>query len=228
MCRGFNWCSKSRLFYAQSLQPMDNLSLKKSSSWLWIQVLNYHLAKTVSLDRNMSANDTHAGPDGDNTDFRYFIYAVTYTVILVPGLIGNILALWVFYGYMKETKQADIHDKLSHCWLTTSSLPTTEDILLLKSWLAIWDWPLHVLFLSKVCQHVCKHLLFGLYQCAMILVSYVPFSLLWLQTETWPIYQHCWMADHLLCLSALSFPQNQWWYPRQQKQMLCGSSYQKC
>ncbi|KAL0588852.1 putative G-protein coupled receptor 174 [Plecturocebus cupreus] len=56
----------------------------------------------------MPANYTCTGPDGDNTDFRYFIYAVTYTVILVPGLIGNILALWVFYGYMKETKRAVI------------------------------------------------------------------------------------------------------------------------
>ncbi|XP_064015059.1 probable G-protein coupled receptor 174 [Pogoniulus pusillus] len=35
-------------------------------------------------------------------------YAITYTCILVPGLIGNTLALWVFYGYMKETKRAVI------------------------------------------------------------------------------------------------------------------------
>lgn len=31
-----------------------------------------------------------------------------YAIILVPGLIGNILALWVFYGYIKETKRAVI------------------------------------------------------------------------------------------------------------------------
>ncbi|KAJ7420445.1 putative G-protein coupled receptor 174 [Willisornis vidua] len=35
-------------------------------------------------------------------------YAVTYAVILVPGLVANTLALWVFYGYMKETKRAVI------------------------------------------------------------------------------------------------------------------------
>uniref|UniRef100_A0A8C3JY57 Probable G-protein coupled receptor 174 n=1 Tax=Calidris pygmaea TaxID=425635 RepID=A0A8C3JY57_9CHAR len=35
-------------------------------------------------------------------------YAITYTFILIPGLIGNTLALWVFYGYMKETKRAVI------------------------------------------------------------------------------------------------------------------------
>ncbi|KAK6480383.1 putative G-protein coupled receptor 174 [Huso huso] len=41
-------------------------------------------------------------------DYIHFIYAVTYTVILVPGLIGNVLALWVFYAYVKETKKAVI------------------------------------------------------------------------------------------------------------------------
>ncbi|XP_006002269.1 probable G-protein coupled receptor 174 [Latimeria chalumnae] len=37
-----------------------------------------------------------------------FYYAVTYSIILVPGLIGNVLALWVFYAYIKETKKAVI------------------------------------------------------------------------------------------------------------------------
>ncbi|NWX03163.1 GP174 protein, partial [Caloenas nicobarica] len=41
------------------------------------------------------------------TDLKLY-YAVTYTLILVPGLIGNTLALWVFYEYMKETKRAII------------------------------------------------------------------------------------------------------------------------
>ncbi|NXY92641.1 GP174 protein, partial [Alcedo cyanopectus] len=36
------------------------------------------------------------------------LYVITYTLILIPGLIGNTLALWVFYGYMKETKRAVI------------------------------------------------------------------------------------------------------------------------
>ncbi|NWI51670.1 GP174 protein, partial [Calyptomena viridis] len=41
------------------------------------------------------------------TDLKPY-YAITYTLILIPGLIGNTLALWVFYGYMKETKRAVI------------------------------------------------------------------------------------------------------------------------
>ncbi|OCT66021.1 probable G-protein coupled receptor 174 [Xenopus laevis] len=36
------------------------------------------------------------------------VYAITYTIILIPGLIGNVLALWIFYAYIKETKRAVI------------------------------------------------------------------------------------------------------------------------
>ncbi|XP_030066407.1 putative G-protein coupled receptor 174 [Microcaecilia unicolor] len=43
-----------------------------------------------------------------DADFLNFLYAITYTIILVPGLIGNILALWLFYAYIKETKRAVI------------------------------------------------------------------------------------------------------------------------
>uniref|UniRef100_A0A8D0HHB8 Probable G-protein coupled receptor 174 n=1 Tax=Sphenodon punctatus TaxID=8508 RepID=A0A8D0HHB8_SPHPU len=46
--------------------------------------------------------------DKCKNDFSKRFYAITYTIILVPGLIGNVLALWVFYGYMKETKRAVI------------------------------------------------------------------------------------------------------------------------
>ncbi|XP_039621903.1 probable G-protein coupled receptor 174 [Polypterus senegalus] len=45
---------------------------------------------------------------GAGKNYIHFTYAVTYTVILVPGLIGNVLALWIFYIYIKETKKAVI------------------------------------------------------------------------------------------------------------------------
>lgn len=47
----------------------------------------------------------------NNTDlqkYQHYIYAVFYSVILLPGLIGNVLALWVFHVYVKETKKAVI------------------------------------------------------------------------------------------------------------------------
>ncbi|CAJ1058290.1 uncharacterized protein LOC117817585 [Xyrichtys novacula] len=42
-------------------------------------------------------------------DFRTYqhqVYAVVYSVILAPGLLGNVLAIWVFRVYVRETKKA--------------------------------------------------------------------------------------------------------------------------
>lgn len=38
--------------------------------------------------------------------YQHQVYAVVYSVILAPGLLGNVLALWVFRAYVKETKKA--------------------------------------------------------------------------------------------------------------------------
>ncbi|XP_048370701.1 probable G-protein coupled receptor 174 [Sphaerodactylus townsendi] len=51
---------------------------------------------------------TNVSGCNEQNDFSKRFYAIVYTIILIPGLIGNILALWVFYGYMKETKRAVI------------------------------------------------------------------------------------------------------------------------
>ncbi|XP_063169437.1 probable G-protein coupled receptor 174 [Candoia aspera] len=52
----------------------------------------------------MAANDSNYSEG----EFLKHFYAIMYTIILVPGLIWNVLALWVFYGYRKETKRAVI------------------------------------------------------------------------------------------------------------------------
>lgn len=44
----------------------------------------------------------------DIREYQRYTYAIIYTVILVPGLISNVLALWVFHMYVKETKKAVI------------------------------------------------------------------------------------------------------------------------
>lgn len=38
--------------------------------------------------------------------YQHQVYAVVYSVILAPGLLGNVLALWVFRAYVRETKKA--------------------------------------------------------------------------------------------------------------------------
>ncbi|KAK5865129.1 hypothetical protein PBY51_016317 [Eleginops maclovinus] len=41
----------------------------------------------------------------DLRTYQHQLYAVVYSVILAPGLLGNVLALWVFKVYIKETKK---------------------------------------------------------------------------------------------------------------------------
>ncbi|KAM4585692.1 putative G-protein coupled receptor 174 [Fundulus diaphanus] len=42
----------------------------------------------------------------DLKDYQHNVYAVVYSLILAPGLLGNVLALWVFRIYIRETKRA--------------------------------------------------------------------------------------------------------------------------
>ncbi|XP_039975676.1 probable G-protein coupled receptor 174 isoform X2 [Xiphias gladius] len=42
----------------------------------------------------------------DLRTYQHHVYAVVYSVILAPGLLGNVLALWVFRVYVRETKKA--------------------------------------------------------------------------------------------------------------------------
>uniref|UniRef100_A0A3Q1HUS1 G protein-coupled receptor 174 n=1 Tax=Acanthochromis polyacanthus TaxID=80966 RepID=A0A3Q1HUS1_9TELE len=41
--------------------------------------------------------------------YQHHVYAVVYSVILAPGLLGNVLALWVFRVYVRETKKAVVY-----------------------------------------------------------------------------------------------------------------------
>ncbi|XP_063794486.1 probable G-protein coupled receptor 174 [Pseudophryne corroboree] len=68
--------------------------------------------------------------------FMDYLYAITYTVILIPGLIGNVLALWVFYAYVKETKRAVIFmiNLAVADLLQVLSLPLRIFYYLNKSW----------------------------------------------------------------------------------------------
>lgn len=69
------------------------------------KTLGFQLNERKMNDSNISCNSTELQAI---RDYQHRIYAVFYTVILVPGLIGNVLALWVFYAYIKETKKAVI------------------------------------------------------------------------------------------------------------------------
>ncbi|KAM3612798.1 uncharacterized protein V6R79_014712 [Siganus canaliculatus] len=44
--------------------------------------------------------------DDDLRTYQHHVYAVVYSVIIAPGLLCNVLALWVFRSYIRETKKA--------------------------------------------------------------------------------------------------------------------------
>lgn len=45
----------------------------------------------------------------DLRTYQHYLYAVVYSVIMAPGLLGNVLALWLFRAYVKETKKAVVY-----------------------------------------------------------------------------------------------------------------------
>ncbi|MED6272699.1 hypothetical protein CHARACLAT_033075 [Characodon lateralis] len=56
------------------------------------------LVFTMNISNNCSTYSTLK-------DYQHQMYAVVYSVILAPGLLGNVLALWVFRIYRRETKR---------------------------------------------------------------------------------------------------------------------------
>lgn len=54
----------------------------------------------------MSFTNQSCKSSGDFRTYQHSMYAVVYSVILAPGLLGNVLALWVFRAYVRETKKA--------------------------------------------------------------------------------------------------------------------------
>ncbi|XP_077319361.1 putative G-protein coupled receptor 174 [Lithobates pipiens] len=89
----------------------------------------------MAVEREMFGGDNVTECKVDE-QFMHYLYAVTYAVILVPGLIGNVLALWVFYAYMKETKRAVIFmiNLAIADLLQVLSLPLRIFYYLNKSW----------------------------------------------------------------------------------------------
>ncbi|XP_038554826.1 probable G-protein coupled receptor 174 [Micropterus salmoides] len=54
----------------------------------------------------MSFANNSCKDSADLRTYQHYVYAVVYGVILAPGLLGNVLALWVFRAYVRETKKA--------------------------------------------------------------------------------------------------------------------------
>lgn len=54
----------------------------------------------------MSAANQSCWSSEELREYRHIVYAAVYSLILLFGLLGNLLALWMFRAYVKETKKA--------------------------------------------------------------------------------------------------------------------------
>ncbi|XP_034037155.1 probable G-protein coupled receptor 174 [Thalassophryne amazonica] len=54
----------------------------------------------------MNSTNRSCPSSDDLRTYQHYVYAVVYSVILAPGLLGNVLALWLFRVYVRETKKA--------------------------------------------------------------------------------------------------------------------------
>ncbi|KAK5897415.1 hypothetical protein CesoFtcFv8_010480 [Champsocephalus esox] len=54
---------------------------------------------------NFANNNNNCTSTESLRTYQHQLYAVVYSVILAPGLLGNVLALWVFKVYIRETKK---------------------------------------------------------------------------------------------------------------------------
>lgn len=54
----------------------------------------------------MNSGNQNCSSSQELREYRHIVYAVVYSFVLVFGLLGNLLALWMLRAYVKETKKA--------------------------------------------------------------------------------------------------------------------------
>ncbi|XP_053130187.1 putative P2Y purinoceptor 10 [Hemicordylus capensis] len=66
----------------------------------------------LGLNGSAEARMLHSTTQGNCTDpgihFQHSLYAVTYTVVLIPGLLANMLALWMLSSYIRKRNKTII------------------------------------------------------------------------------------------------------------------------
>lgn len=93
--------SSSPWWTAQTLQPEHQQASNNFLFYFFFCELARGPFDILSYWLKMKENCTNSSLK----DYQHDVYAVVYSVILAPGLIFNILALWVFRIYIKETKK---------------------------------------------------------------------------------------------------------------------------
>ncbi|KAF6717849.1 putative G-protein coupled receptor 174 [Oryzias melastigma] len=139
-------------------------------------------------------------------DYQHDVYAVVYSVILAPGLIFNILALWVFRIYIKETKKG----VLFMMNLALSDLLQVLSLPLRIYYYLYGTWPFGT-FLCMACFYVkyvnmyAVHLLPDVHQHSPLPADQIPTDVQLIQEEGRSFHLWTWLVTRLTVLPAFSF-----------------------
>ncbi|XP_030621465.1 probable G-protein coupled receptor 174 [Chanos chanos] len=137
--------------------------------------------------------------------YQHHIYAIIYAVILVPGLIGNTLALWVFHAYVKETKKAVIFmiNLAIADLLQVLSLPLRIYYYLNDSWPFGHFFCMFSFYLKYVNMYASIFFLtcISVRRCRLII-----YPLRFNTSKRWRDRTWCALGWFLVCLGCLPFP----------------------
>ncbi|XP_072520262.1 probable G-protein coupled receptor 174 [Salminus brasiliensis] len=138
-------------------------------------------------------------------DYQHYTYAIIYTVILVPGLISNVLALWVFHAYVKETKKAVIFmiNLAIADLLQVLSLPWRIYYYLNKSWPFGHPLCMFCFYLKYVNMYASIYFLacISVRRCQLIF-----YPLHYNATKRWRDRSWCAVGWFIVCIGCLPFP----------------------
>ncbi|KAG9271914.1 putative G-protein coupled receptor 174 [Astyanax mexicanus] len=138
-------------------------------------------------------------------EYQHYTYAVIYTVILVPGLISNVLALWVFHAYVKETKKAVIFmiNLAIADLLQVLSLPLRIYYYLNKSWPFGHSLCMFCFYLKYVNMYASIYFLacISLRRCWLII-----YPLRYSGAKRWRDRGWCAVGWFIVCIGCLPFP----------------------
>ncbi|XP_017579015.1 probable G-protein coupled receptor 174 [Pygocentrus nattereri] len=153
----------------------------------------------------MNESEIKCGNATDIKEYQHYIYAIIYSVILVPGLISNVLALWVFHVYVKETKKAVIFmiNLAIADLLQVLSLPLRIYYYLNKSWPFGHALCMFCFYLKYVNMYASIYFLacISVRRCLLII-----YPLRYNAMKRWRDRGWCAVGWFIVCIGCLPFP----------------------
>ncbi|KAG7278097.1 hypothetical protein CRUP_029042 [Coryphaenoides rupestris] len=116
---GLSCCLNPLLYYFLTAEFRLHLRTRASSfastlpsprRWRLVSSAKHHRHRSTTTTKKttkmIGSNQSCGSSPEDLQRYQHRVYAVVYAIIFGSGLLGNLLAIWVFWRYVKETKKA--------------------------------------------------------------------------------------------------------------------------